>query len=106
MEKYLNSNLLILIPLTMGIGLILKAWFVSESDNKFLVWYRKALKSTKNITGVLYFIDIVLATAFGFIYSKASGWRWLMESILVFGLCHGAVCCFIATKLYDTVRRA
>lgn len=100
MEKYLKPEILILIPLTQGLGILLKRQLTSSRKNLF----KKVIKSTANLPPTLLLIDIVMASIFGFIYSKQTGWRFYIETIAVFGFCYGSVCSFIAQKLYDKVR--
>lgn len=98
MDKYINSNLLILIPLTMCIGFILKNLYNNSYD------IRKILRSTNGIKITLYIMDIVLASIIGLAISNYTGWRLFIDGIVRLGLCHGGVCCFMATKLYDKAR--
>lgn len=99
MEKYINTNLLILIPMTMIFGFILKTMF---NEDTFHI--RKILKSTRGIKISLYIIDIVLASIIGLTITQYSGWKMIIDAFVRLGLCHGATCCYVATKLYDKSR--
>ena len=99
MEKYINTNLLILIPMTMLFGFVLKTMW---NEDTFHV--RKLLRSTRGIKVTLYIIDIALASIIGLTISTQTGWKYAVDVIVRLGLCHGAVCCYVATKLYDKSR--
>lgn len=98
MEKYIDTNLLILIPLTMGLGFIIKHLYCTSNI------VSKALKSTEGIKIALYIIDVILASVIGLAISTQTGWKLIIDAVVRLGLCHGGVCCFIATKLYDKAR--
>lgn len=99
MEKYINTNLLILIPMTMLIGFVLKTMW---TEDKFHI--RKLIKTTRGIKVALYIIDIALASIIGLTISTQTGWKYVVDVVVRLGLCHGATCCYVATKLYDKSR--
>lgn len=99
MEKYINTNLLILIPMTMLFGFVIKTLW-----NEDKLHIRRLIKSTRGIKVTLYVIDIVLASIIGLTISTQTGWKYLVDVFVRLGLCHGATCCFVATKLYDKSR--
>ncbi|MGN0831635.1 MAG: hypothetical protein ACI4NI_10155 [Candidatus Ornithospirochaeta sp.] len=99
MEKYINTNLLILIPMTMLFGFVLKTMW---TEDKFHI--RKLIKTTRGIKVALYIIDIALASIIGLTITQYSGWKMIIDAFVRLGLCHGATCCYVATKLYDKSR--
>lgn len=99
MEKYINTNMLILIPMTMLFGFVIKTLW-----NEDKLHIRRLIKSTRGIKVTLYVIDIVLASIIGLTISTQTGWKYLVDVFVRLGLCHGATCCFVATKLYDKSR--
>lgn len=99
MDKYINTNLLILIPMTMLFGFVIKTLW-----NEDKLHIRRLIKSTRGIKVTLYVIDIVLASIIGLTISTQTGWKYLVDVFVRLGLCHGATCCYVATKLYDKSR--
>ena len=97
---YIKAEFLILIPFTWIVGKALKKAVLSKSDNPI----KKVIQTTSSITGALYSIDILIGFLLGLIISTRDGWKLFMESFLLYGIVHGAVCCYAATKLYDKVR--
>lgn len=98
--SYIKTDFLILIPFTWVVGKWIKRAVVSSSSNIV----NRFIKETSSITGVLYLIDIIIGFLLGLLYSSREGWELFLEAFLLYGIIHGAVCCFIATKLYDKVR--
>lgn len=98
--SYIKSEFLILIPFTWIVGKALKKAVLSKSDNPI----KKVIQTTSGITGALYSIDIFIGFLLGLTISTRDGWKLFMESFLLYGIVHGAVCCYVATKLYDKVR--
>lgn len=99
MEKYINTNLLILIPMTMLFGFVMKTMW-----NEDKLHIRRLIRTTRGIKVALYIIDIALASIIGLTISTQTGWKYLVDVLVRLGLCHGAVCCYVATKLYDKSR--
>ena len=97
---YIKTDFLILIPFTWVVGKFIKKAVVSSNSNIL----KRIIKETQSITGVLYLIDVILGFLLGLLYSSQDGWKLFFEAFLLYGFIHGAVCCFIATKLYDKVR--
>ena len=93
MERYINTNLLILI------GFVLKTMWTEDK-----LHIRKLIRTTRGIKVALYIIDIVLASIIGLTLSTQTGWKYAVDVVVRLGLCHGAVCCYVATKLYDKSR--
>lgn len=83
---FLKEALLILIPLLIGIGQILKV---------------KMSVPSKYVPVILLCISILLAFVYGLISSTESGWRYWVDSIVITGLCHGCVAAFCAMGIFD-----
>lgn len=88
MLKYIKSELLVLVPLLIGVGQILKTK-LKISSNLVPLW--------------LCGISVVLASIYGLITSDYEGWRMFLDGIVYTGICHGLVAAFAAMGLYDTV---
>lgn len=89
MANYLKPELLILIPLLIGLGQLLKKKFHVHG---------------KYIPYCLLGVSFLIATVVGFILNSFTGWRLYLDAIVVCGLCHGAVAAFVAMGIYDTAR--
>lgn len=98
--SYIKAEFLILIPFTWIAGKWIKRAIVSSTENII----NKFIKDTSSIPVLLYTIDITIGFLLGLLFSTRDGWRYLLESFLLYGIVHGAVCCYVATKLYDKVR--
>lgn len=89
--QYLKPALLILVPLLMGFGQVLKkSWNVST---KFVPW-------------ILLACSILLASVYGLVVSDQTGWRFWVDAIVMTGLCHGTVAAFGAMGIFDLVKSA
>ena len=98
---YIKPELLILIPVAMIAGLGIKKAMLASPEG----WLAKMLRmDTKNIKWLLLAICYAIAIAVGFITGDSLGWRAIAEAVVIYGLLHGTVCWFIATRLYDKVR--
>ncbi len=90
MNNYLKPELLILVPVLIGIGQLLKKWMK---------------KGVKYIPFILIGVSFVLATVIGFIASRhVTIWKLVLDAVVITGLCHGLVAAFIAMGVYDTAR--
>ena len=85
--------------MTMLFGFVIKTLW-----NEDKLHIRRLIKSTRGIKVTLYVIDIVLASIIGLTISTQTGWKYAVDVIVRLGLCHGATCCYVATKLYDKSR--
>lgn len=102
---YIKTVLLILIPFSWVVGKALKNCIESDAKTGAKGFIKKVLKDTGGIKPALYLINFVLATIIGFIDSSATGWKFFAEPIVLYGFLHGTVVTFIATRLYDLVRK-
>lgn len=102
---YIKTVLLILIPFTWAYGKLLKTCLQNEKLEGFSGFVKKVLKDTSGIKPMLYITNFLLATIIGFIDSSATGWRFYAEPVVIYGFFHGTVVTFIATRLYDIVRK-
>lgn len=85
---YLKPELLILVPFLIGFG-----EFIKPRLKKLSVPF------------VLLLSAIIIATVYGLIVSKLSGWKYILDAVVVIGVLHGSVAAFSAMGLYDTVRK-
>lgn len=87
MEHYLKPEILILVPLLIGLGQLLK---------------KKLSVKSELIPYFLMGISVSLAMGAGFLLSTFTGWRLVMDAVLVTGVCHGLVAAFVAMGVYDS----
>lgn len=102
---YIKTVLLILIPFTWAYGKLLKNCLQNEKFEGVSGFVKKVVKDTSNIKPVLYITNFLLAMIIGFIDTSATGWRFYVEPVVIYGFFHGVVVTFMATRLYDLVRR-
>lgn len=88
--NYLKPELLILVPLLIGLGRIVK----------------QRMGDAKWVPLILLATSILIATVYGFIVTTRTGWRMALDAVVITGLCHGAVAAFSAMGLYDTAKSA
>lgn len=88
--NYLKPELLILVPLLIGTGRIVK--------NK--------MDGAKWVPLILLGEAVGIATIYGFIMTDCTGWRMALDAVVITGICHGAVAAFSAMGLYDTAKPA
>ncbi len=86
--NYLKPQLLILIPLLVGVGQIAKRRGVRSNSVPFL----------------LLGLGILIATSYGLVVSQYAGWRMALDAIVITGICQGGVAAFTAMGLYDTAK--
>jgi hypothetical protein len=86
---YLKPQLLILIPVLIGIGRLLTQQYGVKP---------------KLIPYFLLVIAFIVATVYGLITSTYTGWRLVLDAVVLSGICHGAVAAFTAMGLYDTAK--
>ena len=89
MTEYIREGLLVAIPFLIAIGKIAKKYGME----------------TKWIPLLLLCIGIAIATAYGFITSTLSGWRYIADAVFVSGILQGSVVAFASMGLYDTVKK-
>ena len=82
---YLKPELVILVPLMMGLGEVVK---------------KKGL-AAKWVPLVLLGAGFVLASVYGLVASTLEGWRFWVDGIVVTGLFHGCVAAFCAMGIFD-----
>ncbi len=88
--NYLKPELLILVPLLIGLGRIVK----------------QKMGDAKWVPLILLATSVLIATVYGFIVTTRTGWRMALDAVVITGLCHGAVAAFSAMGLYDTAKSA
>lgn len=88
--NYLKPELLILVPMLIGVGRIAKQY----------------LGDGKRVPLVLLVSAVSVATIYGFVITTLTGWRMVLDAVVITGLCHGAVAAFSAMGIYDTAKSA
>ncbi len=88
--NYLKPELLILVPMLIGVGRIAKQY----------------LGDGKRVPLVLLVTAVSIATIYGFVITTLTGWRMVLDAVVITGLCHGAVAAFSAMGIYDTAKSA
>lgn len=88
--NYLKPELLILVPLLIGTGRVIK----------------QKMGGAKWVPLILLAESILIATIYGFVVTTCTGWRMVLDAVVVTGVCHGAVAAFSAMGLYDTAKSA
>ena len=89
MTGFIREGLLVAIPFLIAIGRIAK----------------KHGMESKWIPLLLLGIGIAIAAVYGFMTSTLTGWRYLVDSIVITGILQGAVVAFASMGLYDTVKK-
>ena len=89
MTGFIREELLIAIPFLIAIGRIAKSGGIAA----------------KWIPLLLLGIGIAIASVYGFVTSTLTGWRYLVDSIVITGILQGAVVAFASMGLYDTVKK-
>ena len=83
---HLKSELMILVPLLIGFGQILK--------NRWLV-------DSKKVPWILLAVSVFFASLYGLGASSETGWRFWVDGLVMTGLAHGAVAAFSAMGIFD-----
>lgn len=89
MTGFIREGLLVAIPFLIAIGRIAK----------------KHGMESKWIPLLLLGIGIAIAAVYGFMTSTLTGWRYLVDSIVITGILQGAVVAFASMGLYDTAKK-
>lgn len=89
MTGFIREELLIAIPFLIAIGRIAKNGGIAA----------------KWIPLLLLGIGVAIASVYGFVTSTLTGWRYLVDSIVITGILQGAVVAFASMGLYDTVKK-
>lgn len=87
--NYLKPELLIIIPLLIGIGQLVK----QKVDSKWVPY-------------IILPIGILISIGYGFIISNKTGWQYYVDAVLIIGVVHGMVASFCSMGLYSTVKTA
>lgn len=75
MEKYINAQLLILVPFLNFIGFELKRCLVTERPNRVQTWFKHCVNSTGNIPFALWVIAVIVSSLISLITTKGyTGW--------------------------------
>lgn len=90
MTSYIKPELLVLIPLLIGTGRVVK----------------QKMGGAKWVPLILLSASILIATIYGLIVSRYTGWRMVLDAVVITGICHGAVAAFSAMGIYDTAKTA
>jgi hypothetical protein len=95
MDAYIKPQLLVLIPLLIGMGKAIKPSLKKRSDG-----------STGRLIPILLLCtSIAVATVYGFIATPYTGWRMVLDSVVITGIVQGSIAAFSAMGLYDTTRK-
>lgn len=86
MESYLKQELVILVPVLMAVGQYLKGYI-----------------STKKLPLFILLIGVVFAIIFGFLTSIYTGWKLILDAIVMTGLLQGSLAAFISMGVYDLI---
>lgn len=95
MDAYIKPQLLVLIPLLIGIGKAIKPSLKKRSDGS----------TGRLIPLLLLFTSIAIATVYGFIATTYVGWRMVLDAVVITGIVQGSLAAFSAMGMYDTTRK-
>lgn len=101
---YLRAELLILIPLLNTIGFYLKG--KKSTDASGVATYPNAVVKTKHIPLILICAAVAIATVYGFVTSAYTGWRMVLDAVVMTGMLQGTLAACAAMGLYDTAKTA
>ena len=101
--EYLKPALLILVPILNSMGFWLKGKKVETYKGNT---YPNARIETGKIPIVLIIISCIISIIYGFIVSPYTGWRMILDAVVMTGLLNGLMVAFISMGLYDSARAA
>ncbi|MDD4083140.1 MAG: hypothetical protein PHD05_07160 [Sphaerochaetaceae bacterium] len=93
MTEYIKSELVFLIPLLIGLGKVLK--------NRF----SKTGQSSDVIPVYLLIVGIFVAIVYGFISSTYTGWKMVLDAVIMTGFVQGSIAAWTAMGVYDTTKK-
>ncbi|MGP1418345.1 MAG: hypothetical protein ACTTJZ_00845 [Sphaerochaetaceae bacterium] len=102
--SHIKPMLLVLIPVLNGFGQILKAALAAENPGKAQGWIRKHLASKDRLPAWLLAIGIAIASIYGLVSSELTGWKYILDALIITGLVQGSACAFMAMGLFDSVK--
>ncbi len=85
MTSYIKPELLVLVPLLIETGSIIKQKF----------------DGAKWVPIILLGEAIAIATIYGFIVTPCVGWHMVLDAVVITGVCHGAVAAFSAMGIHE-----
>ena len=100
---YLKPALLPLVPILITLGFWLKGKKVETYKGNT---YPNARIPTGRIPIVLIAIACVVSIIYGFIISPYTGWRMILDAVVMTGLLNGIMAAFMAMGLYDLAKSA
>lgn len=96
MDAYIKPQLIVLIPLLIGMGKAIKPGLKKRSGGS---------STGRLIPVVLLCTSIAISTVYGFVATPYTGWRMILDSVVITGIVQGAIAAFSAMGLYDTTRK-
>ena len=102
MEKFLRPELLALFPVLNAVGIWLKGKMVlSDNGDKT---YPKAKIKTGKIPLVLVGFAVSVCTVYGFISTEYTGWRMILDAVVMTGIVQGVLVTSVSVLGYDAIK--
>lgn len=101
--NYLKPALLPLIPILITLGFWLKGKKVETSRGST---YPNTRILPGRIPIVLITFSCAVSIIYGFIISPYTGWRMILDAVVMTGLLNGLIAAFVSMGLYDSAKAA
>ena len=102
MEKFLRPELLVLFPVLNGLGVWLKGKMVLDQFGEKT--YPKAKIASKFIPIFLVCFAVFVCTVYGFISTEYTGWRMILDAVVMTGIVQGVLVTSVSVLGYDVLK--
>lgn len=114
--QYIKPALLALIPFLIGFGEVIKRWLFGGQEaavgqeatlkvSALQTFVSKLIPTKKQLPYLIWALAFILSSAYGLITSIYTGWRLVVDAVILTGLVQGSIVGFASMGVFDTLKK-